>query len=139
MSSSGLPVGVAKTALGVAMVRAQESQRDDRLFKDPYAEAFLIASPGAFDAEQRAAEAGAGDMAPWGAAFWSHAVTRTRFFDDYLLDATAHGIRQVVLLAAGLDTRAYRLPWPRGVRVYELDLPEVMRFKGKVLTERAAV
>ncbi|HEY5473431.1 MAG TPA: SAM-dependent methyltransferase, partial [Candidatus Limnocylindrales bacterium] len=108
MSSSGLPVGVAKTALGVAMVRAQESQRDDRLFNDPYAEAFLIASPGAFDAEQRAAEAGAGDMAPWGAAFWSHAVTRTRFFDDYLLDATAHGIRQVVLLAAGLDTRAYR-------------------------------
>src|ERR1035437_1314912 len=59
------------------MVRAQESQRDDRLFNDPYAEAFLIASPGAFDAEQRAAEAGAGDMAPWGAAFWSHAVTRT--------------------------------------------------------------
>jgi methyltransferase (TIGR00027 family) len=108
------------------------------LFNDPYAEAFLMAAPGAFDVEQRAAEAEAGDMASWGAAFWSHAVIRTRFFDDYLLDATARGICQVVLLAAGLDTRAYRLRWPHGVRVYELDLPEVMGFKGKVLTERAA-
>jgi len=106
------------------------------LFNDPYAEAFLMAAPGAFDAQQRAAEAGAGDMASWGAALWSHAVIRTRFFDDYLLDATARGIRQVVLLAAGLDTRAYRLRWPHGVRVYELDLPEVMGFKGEVLTER---
>jgi methyltransferase (TIGR00027 family) len=137
--SSGLPVGVGKTALGVAMVRAEESRRADRLFNDPYAEAFLMAAPGAFDVEQRAAAEGAGDMASWGAAFWSHAVIRTRFFDDYLLDATAHGIRQVVLLAAGLDTRAYRLPWPRGVHVYELDLPEVLDFKEAVLTERAAV
>lgn len=78
-------------------------------------------------------------MAPWGAAFWSHAVIRTRFFDDYLLDATAHGIRQVVLLGAGLDTRAYRLSWPRGVHVFELDPPEVLGFKETVLTERAAV
>jgi methyltransferase (TIGR00027 family) len=76
-----------------------------------------------FDVEQRAALVGAGDMASWGATFWSHAVIRTQFFDDYLLDATAHGIRQVVLLAAGLDTRAYRLSWPRGAHVYELDLP----------------
>jgi methyltransferase (TIGR00027 family) len=66
-------------------------------------------------------------------------VIRTRFFDDYLLDATARGIGQVVLLAAGLDTRAYRLLWPRGVRVFELDLPEVMGFKEGVLTERRAV
>ena len=67
-----------------------------------------------------------------------HTVIRTRFFDDHLLDATARGIRQVILLAAGLDTRAYRLRWPHGVRVYELDLPEVMGFKGEVLTERRA-
>jgi methyltransferase (TIGR00027 family) len=138
VSSGGLPIGVGKTALGVAMVRADESRRADRLFNDPYAEAFLMAAPGAFDVEPRAADAEAGDMASLGAAFWSHAVIRTRFFDDYLLDATARGIRQVMLLAAGLDTRAYRLRWPQGVRVYELDLPEVMGFKGKVLTERAA-
>ena len=117
MSSGGLPIGVGKTALGAAMVRAHESRRADRLFNDPYAEAFLMAAPGAFDMEQRAAEAGAGDMALWGATLWSHAVIRTRFFDDYLLDATARGIRQVVLLAAGLDTRAYRLRWPPGVDV----------------------
>lgn len=119
-------------------VRAAESRRADRLFDDPYAEAFLAAAPGAFDVEQAAA-AGAGAMAAWGAAFSSHAVTRTRFFDDYLLTATAGGIRQVVLLAAGLDTRAFRLPWPDGVRLYELDLPDVLAFKERVLAERAAV
>jgi methyltransferase (TIGR00027 family) len=138
VSSGGIPIGVGKTALGAAMVRAHESRRADRLFNDPYAEAFLMAAPGAFDVEQRAAVAGAGDMASWGATLWSHAVIRTRFFDDYLLDATTRGIRQVVLLAAGLDTRAYRLRWPPDVDVYELDLPEVMGFKGEVLTERAA-
>ncbi len=122
----------------MALVRAEESRRADRLFDDPYADAFLAAAPGAFDMEHRSAAAKTGDMASWGAAFWSHAVTRTRFFDDYLMTATASGIRQVVLLAAGLDTRAFRLPWPEGVRLYELDLPEVLTFKERVLTERAA-
>jgi len=114
------------------------ARRADRLFNDLYAEAFLMAAPGAFDAEQRAAEAAAGDMVSWGAAFWSHAVIKTRFFDDHRRDATARGIRQVVLLAAGLDARAYRLRWPHGGRLYGLDLPEVMGFKGEVLTERRA-
>lgn len=114
VSGGGLPVGVGKTAIGVALVRVQESRRPDRLFADPYAEAFLAAAPRAFEVEQRAAAAGTGDMASWGAAFSSHAVTRTRFFDDYLLAATEAGIRQVVLLAAGLDTRAFRLPLARG-------------------------
>lgn len=136
MSDGGLPAGVGKTALGVAAVRAAESRRADRLFDDPYAEAFLAAAPGAFDIEQRH---GAGEMASWGAAFSSHAVTRTRFFDDYLLAATAGGIGQVVLLAAGLDTRAFRLPWPDDVRLFELDLPDVLAFKERVLTERSAV
>lgn len=136
MSDGGLPAGVGKTALGVAAVRAAESRRADRLFDDPYAEAFLAAAPGAFDIEQRA---GAGEMASWGAAFSSHAVTRTRFFDDYLLAATAGGIGQVVLLAAGLDTRAFRLPWPDDVRLFELDLPDVLAFKERVLVERSAV
>jgi methyltransferase (TIGR00027 family) len=133
------PAGVGRTALGVAMVRAEESRRDDRLFDDPYAAAFLAAAPGAFDREQRAAAAGSGDMAAWGAAFCSHAVIRTRFFDDYLLDAAGRDIGQVVLLAAGLDTRAFRLPWPAGTRLYELDLPEVVEFKERVLAAQAAV
>jgi methyltransferase (TIGR00027 family) len=138
MSSGDAPAGVGRTALGVAMVRAQESRRSDRLFDDPYAAAFLAAAPGVFDREQRAARAGTGGMAAWGAAFWAHAVLRTRFFDDYLLDATGRSIRQVVLLAAGLDTRAYRLTWPAGTCLYELDLPEVLDFKQRVLAEQAA-
>jgi methyltransferase (TIGR00027 family) len=136
---SGPLAGVGKTALGVAMVRAEESRRADRLFDDPYADAFLAAAPGAFESEQRAAVAGSSELAAWGAAFWSDAVIRTRFFDDYLLAAAADGLRQIVLLAAGLDTRAFRLPWPHGVRLYELDLPEVLTFKDRALAERAAV
>ena len=130
---------MGKTALGVAMVRAGESRRPDRLFDDPYAEGFLVAAPGLFDVEQPAAPAGAGELASWGAEFSAHAVIRTRFFDDYLLDATRGGVHQVVLLAAGLDTRAYRLRWPDGVPLYELDLAGVLEFKERVLDERAAV
>jgi methyltransferase (TIGR00027 family) len=127
--------GVAKTALGVAMVRARESLRDDRLFDDPYAQRFLDAAPGAFSEEAVSAEgrAAPGPMASLGAVFAFHAVLRTRFFDDYLIDAAATGCAQVVLLAAGLDTRALRLPWPGEVKVFELDLPEVFAFKEAVL------
>jgi methyltransferase (TIGR00027 family) len=136
--SSEAPSGVGKTALGMAMIRAQESRRSDRLFDDPYAAAFLAAAPGVFDAEQRAAATG-GATGLWGAAFSSHAVIRTRFFDDYLLDATRQGLRQVVLLAAGLDSRAYRLAWPESVRLFELDLPELLDFKEHILNGQRAV
>lgn len=134
--------GVAKTALGVAVVRARESLREDRLFDDPYAQRFLDAAPGAFPERPTTEEpaegavegaAGLGPLASLGAAFACHGVLRTRFFDDYLLAATAAGCTQVVLLAAGLDTRALRLPWPGEVTVYELDLPEVFAFKEAVL------
>lgn len=66
-------------------------------------------------------------------------MIRTRFFDDWLVGAIRQGIRQVVLVAAGLDTRAYRLAWPDGTAVYELDLPEVFVFKDSVLAEVGAV
>jgi methyltransferase (TIGR00027 family) len=140
------PQGVGKTAIGVARVRAQESQREDRLFDDPYAQAFVDAAPGAFRdeikaAEQEARERQAGGRAAspsvssLGAAFYSHAVIRTRFYDDFLAAADC---RQVVLLAAGLDTRAFRLAWPTGTRVFELDLPEVLAFKDAVLAAGGA-
>lgn len=64
-----IPGGVSKTALGVAMIRAEESRRVDRLFDDPYADAFLRAAPGVFAAEQRAADQPDSDVAAWGAAF----------------------------------------------------------------------
>ena len=130
---------ISRTALGVAMVRAMESRRRDRLFSDPYAAAFLAAAPEVFDPAERGAVACLSGLSGTGAAFWSQAVIRTRFFDDYLIDAVGVGLRQVVLLAAGLDTRAYRLNWPADVRVFELDLPEVLEFKRQVLAARSAV
>ncbi|ORB71223.1 class I SAM-dependent methyltransferase [Mycobacterium scrofulaceum] len=61
-------------------------------------------------------------------------AVRTKYFDDYFVDATGGGIRQVVILASGLDSRAYRLPWPDGTVVYEIDQPRVIDFKTSTLT-----
>jgi methyltransferase (TIGR00027 family) len=141
MGPQGSLRGVGKTALGVAVVRARESLREDRLFDDPYAQAFVDAAPGAFPEEPTSAEdlAPLGPPASLGEVFSFHAVVRTRFFDDYLITATAAGCQQVVLLAAGLDARAFRLSWPDNVRVFELDLPEVLAFKEAVLAGHDAV
>ena len=132
---------MGKTALGVAIVRARESQRDDRLFDDPYAQAFADAAPGTFPEMPRTGpeRAALGPLASVGAAFYAHAVIRTRFFDDYLAAAVTAGCRQVVLLAAGLDTRAFRLAWPGRTTVFEIDLPGVLAFKDTVLAARGAV
>jgi len=140
VGTSGPLRGVGKTALGVARVRARESRRNDRLFDDPYAQAFVDAAPGAYPEDPRTAEqrAALGPLAAFGAAFYSHAVIRTRFYDDYLTAAASAGCGQVVLLAAGLDTRAFRLAWPDGVRLYELDQSEVLAFKEPVLAARDA-
>jgi methyltransferase (TIGR00027 family) len=129
MESSAALSGVGRTSLGVARARAWESSRPDPLFEDPYATAFAVA------AGPRDTTRPAGSRARL--AF--HVIIRTRFYDDYLLAACEAGCRQVVLLAAGLDTRAYRLPWPDGTHVYELDLPEVLEFKDRVLTGEGAV
>lgn len=108
--------GVSKTALWVASMRATEAARPDRLHSDPLASAFVAAS-------------GAGPLgAPPGAA--EFLAIRTRFYDDFLTDALAP---QVVLLAAGLDSRAFRLSWPSGTSVFELDLPELLSFKETVV------
>lgn len=137
MEPQGSLRGGGKTALGVATVRARESRRRDRLFDDPYAQRFVDAAPGAFPEEPARVEdlSALEPSASFGEMFSFHAVVRTRFFDDYLTTATAAGCHQVVLLAAGLDSRAFRLPWPDGVRVFELDLPEVFAFKETVLAE----
>lgn len=126
--------GVPKTALGVARIRAGESKRPDRLFDDPYAAAFAAAMPGAY-ADQPRRDDPAKLIA---ARIALQVVVRTKFYDDYLLAAAADGVRQIVLLAAGLDTRAFRLPWPHGTRVYEVDLPETTTFKNDVLTQARA-
>jgi len=113
---------LARTALGGARIRAAESARPDRLFDDPLATAFLAAA----DPDTVPDEA-SGDV---GAAFAAGMVVRTRLLDD---EAAAAGCRQMVLLGAGLDTRAFRLDWPPGTRVFELDRPEVVAFKESVL------
>jgi methyltransferase (TIGR00027 family) len=123
--------GVGTTALGVTHFRAMEDERHDRLFADPLARAFLDADDGAPIDEMVTGLAEAG-LAP-------HIVVRARFFDDAALAASRLGCRQVVLLGAGLDTRAFRLAWPRGVRVFEVDLPGVLAFKERVLAARRAV
>jgi methyltransferase (TIGR00027 family) len=112
---------VSKTALGVARVRAAESERADRLFDDPWAAKFCAAAPDQVPGGERTALS---------LAFAFHAIIRTRFYDDYLRES---GCRQVVLLAAGLDSRAYRLDWPAGTSLYEVDLPKVLAFKETVL------
>ena len=82
---------------------------------------------------------GPSEPSPQRRALAFHVIIRTRYFDDYLLDATAAGCRQVVLLAAGLDTRAFRLDWPPGVAVFEVDLPDLVEVKERVLTDVGAV
>ncbi|HUO36893.1 MAG TPA: SAM-dependent methyltransferase, partial [Mycobacterium sp.] len=69
----------------------------------------------------------------FGEFFQTFQGARTRYFDNYVADAMAAGVRQIVILAAGLDSRAYRLPWPDGTVVYELDQPKVLAFKREVL------
>jgi methyltransferase (TIGR00027 family) len=117
---------VAQTALWMAAARAGESRRHDRLFDDPYAAAL-------------AAGSGISPAAPQESGSALIAI-RTRFFDDYLLRATeVFGVRQVVILAAGMDTRAYRLPWPHGTIVHELDRPELLAAKDAILAREGAL
>ncbi|MEV7027127.1 class I SAM-dependent methyltransferase [Kitasatospora sp. NPDC093558] len=117
---------VSRTALSVARVRAYESARPDALFVDPYAAAFVEAA-GVEPAGSRPSPSALAK------GLVVHGILRTRFYDDRLLAAAADGAEQVVLLAAGLDTRAYRLDWPAGTQVFELDLEPVLAFKQKVL------
>ena len=83
------------------------------------------------------AAAATGPAEPDLASLWTRAAdhmgVRSRFFDDYFRAACGEGVRQAVILAAGLDTRAFRLDWPAGTRVFELDQPRVLEFKDTVL------
>jgi methyltransferase (TIGR00027 family) len=118
---------VSRTAIGVARVRARESARADRLFDDPYAGTFAALGEQPTEVPS-----------PARLAIAFQIIIRTRFYDDWLAAQTTAGVRQVVLLGAGLDTRAYRLRWPEGTRLYELDLPAVLEVKDRLLAEAAA-
>ncbi len=114
------PEALHATARWTAAVRAGERRRPDRLVDDPWAE-HLAGPEGMAWLAERPPES----VTP--------IVVRTRYFDDWLLEALADGLRQVVLLAAGLDTRAWRLRLPEGSRVFELDRPEVLAAKQAVM------
>jgi methyltransferase (TIGR00027 family) len=126
--------GVAFTALAAAAARAVETSRPDRLVEDPFAAAFVAAAPSPVPLptlwpDDVATLTEQETLLLLGA---NYVGLRTRFFDDVLHDA-----RQVVLLAAGLDTRAFRLPWPAGTTVFELDRLDVLAFKTAVLAAEA--
>ncbi|TQF66971.1 SAM-dependent methyltransferase [Rhodococcus spelaei] len=128
--------GVGITALGVAAGRAMETCRQDALVSDPYAEAFVRAAAPPVPMPTRIDDDTDPDI-PW-SVMATYTGVRSRYFDEYFADASAAGVRQVVLLAAGLDVRAYRLDWPAGTVVYELDAPKVLGFKDGVLSDRGA-
>jgi methyltransferase (TIGR00027 family) len=130
---------VGWTALNVATARALEAQKPDPLAVDPFAEVFCRAAGGNVadvldgrDPDHRL------KTPDWGEHFVNFQGARTRYFDDYFRRAADAGVRQVVILAAGLDSRAYRLPWPDETTIFELDRPQVLDFKRDVLAEQGA-
>ncbi|CAJ1508624.1 class I SAM-dependent methyltransferase [[Mycobacterium] holstebronense] len=137
-----LASSVGITATGVAVGRAIASRAAHPLINDPFAEP-LVRAVG-LDLFTRLASGEIapedfGDQTPMDMARMAdNMAARTRFFDDFFEDAGAAGIRQVVILASGLDSRAYRLDWPAGTVVYEVDQPEVIEFKTRVLAEQGA-
>ncbi|WP_181860725.1 class I SAM-dependent methyltransferase [Streptomyces diacarni] len=117
---------VSRTAQWVAAARALESERPDALFDDPYARS--LAGSAGFEIIDRL-------NTPISNVYFA---IRTAYLDRVVLEATADGpIRQVVLMAAGMDTRALRLPLPAGLTVYELDHTELLDIKEELLSGAA--
>jgi methyltransferase (TIGR00027 family) len=136
-----LASSVGATATMVAAARALASQGPDPVINDPYAEPLVRAVGVDFFNRLLDGEIGPSDADD--PEFNLQRLTdsmavRTRFFDEFFTAAAGAGIRQAVILAAGLDSRPYRLPWAPGSVVYEIDQPEVIEFKTKTLTELGA-
>jgi methyltransferase (TIGR00027 family) len=135
-----LASSVGATATAVAARRAMASKGPDPLIDDPFAEPLVRAvGVDAFirmmDGEIEVAE---DDPAFTPRRLSEGMAVRTRFFDAFFLGAAEAGVRQAVILASGLDTRAYRLRWPPGTVLYEIDQPQVIEFKTRTLAELGA-
>lgn len=129
-----LATSVGSTATGVAASRALATKQPDPLINDPYADP-LVKAVGL----EHCIRLANGELCVEGdqlldrQRMCEQIAVRTRFFDDFFTSATDAGIRQAVILASGLDTRAYRLPWPAGTVVFEIDQPQVIEFKTRTL------
>jgi methyltransferase (TIGR00027 family) len=127
-----LATSVGATATMVASGRARATR--DALIDDPFAEPLVRAVGVDFFTRWAAGELDSAEVddpgAPWGMQRMTDLLAaRTRYIDAFFSDAGDAGIRQVVILAAGLDARGYRLPWPAGTTVFEVDQPQVIEFK----------
>jgi methyltransferase (TIGR00027 family) len=129
-----LASSVGATATAVAAGRAMASQGPDSLLDDRWADSLVRAVGIDTFVKLIDGEIAHDDDPLLNRQAMNEQITvRTRFFDDFFLQATGSGIRQAVILASGLDTRAYRLRWPAGTTVYEIDQPEVIEFKSRTL------
>ena len=130
---------VGATAVMVAAARAAETDRPEPLIRDPYARILVAdAGTGAWeymlndDFVSKVAESDA-EIAAMFQHMGNYQAVRTHFFDAFFVKAVEAGIRQVVILASGLDSRAFRLPWPAGTTVFEIDQPKVLEYKSATL------
>ena len=138
-----LATSVGATATMVAAARAVATNADNPLINDQFAEPLVRAVGVDFLTKLAAGELAAADVdddeSGWKLEHMPVAMAvRTRFFDAFFRDATQAGIRQAVILASGLDARAYRLDWPAGMTVFEVDQPEVIAFKTSTLADLGA-
>lgn len=138
-----LASSVGATATMVAAARAAATRADRPLINDPFAEPLVRAVGIELFSRMASGELNPADLQDDDDRAGAHRMTdnmavRTKFFDEFFLDATRSGISQVVILASGLDARAYRLAWPAGTVVYEVDQPQVIEFKSGTLAELGA-
>jgi methyltransferase (TIGR00027 family) len=133
-----LASSVGATATMVAAARARATTDPKPLINDPFARPLVEAVGIDLFTRMVRADFDLSDLDEDAARgvrrMTDNMAARTKFFDEFLLDATAAGIRQVVILAAGLDSRAYRLAWPDATVVYEIDQPAVIDFKTTTLS-----
>ncbi|MBV8180405.1 MAG: class I SAM-dependent methyltransferase [Mycobacterium sp.] len=140
-----LASSVGVTATMVAASRAMATKAERPLINDPFAEPLVravgvdlfvrLVSGELSPADLHDDSDGSSGNMP---RMTDNMAVRTKFYDEFFLDATQAGIRQAVILASGLDARAYRLPWPAGTTVYEIDQPQVIEFKSRALAEMGA-
>lgn len=110
-----------------------EAHKEDPLAVDQYAEVFCRRVGGEWTAAVEGTDPEHPLQTEFGESFVTFQGARTKYFDEYFTRAIDAGVKQVVLLAAGLDSRAYRLPWADGTVVYELDQPQVLEFKRETI------